>query len=350
MTRSLDALRHPIVLAPMGGGPGTPALAAAVSEAGGLGFLAAGYKPADAVREEIRAVRAATRAPFGVNVFVPWPDRGDAAAVGRYVDELRDEPGPLGEPRFDDDDWEAKLAVVAEERVPVVSFAFGAPPGEVVERLRGAGCEVWVTVTEPAEARVDADALVVQGVEAGAHRGSSRDEDGYGEVGLLALLRLVAREVDLPLVASGGLIDGAGVAATLVAGARAAALGTAFLLCPEAGTSAVHRAAIRGDGATALTRAFTGRRARGIVNRFLAEHGAGAPSAYPQVHHVTAPLRAAARERGDADAVNLWAGQAHAGARALPAAELVAVLAAEADLALREVCQSPDAGKPAGAG
>ena len=355
MSRSLDSLTHPIVLAPMGGGPGTPELVTAVSRAGGLGILAAGYKRADAVREQIRAVRAATDAPFGMNIFVPSGEAGEAGAVARYVEELRrSEDGPLGEPRFDDDDWEAKLAVVAEERVPVVTFAFGAPSREVVERLQAAGCEVWITATEVGEAvegaRAGADALVLQGAEAGAHRGSFRDDDGYGELGLLPLLRLVARKVDLPLVASGGLIDGAGIAAALVAGARAAALGTAFLLCPEAGTSDVHRAALGGDGRTALTRAFTGRRARGIVNRFLAEHSASAPSAYPEIHHVTAPLRAAGRKAGDADVVNLWAGQAHGAARAMPAAELVALLAREANGALKQVCQRCDLGIPADAG
>src|SRR4051812_23849400 len=352
MSVALESLKHPIVLAPMGGGPGTPELAAAVSAAGGLGILAAGYKRPEAVREEIHAVRAATQAPFGVNLFVPWPDRADPGALARYVDELRGEDGPLGEPRFDDDHWEAKLAVVAEERVPVVTFTFGVPSAEEVERLRAAGCEVWITATEVAEAVEAAplaDALVLQGAEAGAHRGSFRDDDGYGELGLLPLLRLVAREVDVPLVACGGLIDGAGIAAALVAGARAAALGTAFLLCPEAGTAAVHRAAL-GSGRTALTRAFTGRRARGIVNRFLAEHSASAPSAYPQIHHVTAPMRAAGRERGDADVVNLWAGQAHTAARALPAGELVAVLATESDIALREFCQTHALGNPAGTG
>jgi nitronate monooxygenase len=352
VSRSLDSLTHPIVLAPMGGGPGTPELAAAVSGAGGLGILAAGYKRAEAVREEIRAVRAATDAAFGVNVFVPSSEAGDPGAVARYVEELRRaEDGPLGEPRFDDDAWEAKLAVVAEERVPVVSFAFGAPSADEVSRLREAGCEVWITATEVCEAvegaRLGADALVLQGAEAGAHRGSFRDDDGYGELGLLPLLRLAAREVDVPLVAAGGLIDGAGIAAALVAGARAAALGTAFLLCPEAGTSEAHRAALGGEARTALTRAFTGRRARGIVNRFLAEHSASAPSAYPEIHHVTAPLRAAGRERGDADVVNLWAGQAHGAARALPAAELVAVLADEANGALKQVCQRRDSGNPA---
>ena len=180
-----------------------------------------------------------------------------------------------------------------------------------------------MTVTTPDEAataeHAGADALVVQGSEAGAHRGSFADDDGGG-LGLLVLLQLVRME--LPFVASGGLMTRSAVAAVLAARASAAQLGTAFLLSPEAGTHDVHRAALRGDAETALTRAFTGRSARGIVNRFMREHG-DAPHAYPEIHHLTAPLRAAAREHGDPDAVNLWAGQAYRLARELPAADLV---------------------------
>ena len=179
-----------------------------------------------------------------------------------------------------------------------------------------------------------ADALVVQGVEAGGHRGGFDDEDGSGEYGLLTLLRLVARAVDLPLVAAGGIVDGPSVAAVLVAGAEAAQLGTAFLCCPEAGTSPAHRQALAAYERTALTRAFSGRRARGLVNRFLAEHTATAPAAYPQVHHLTTPLRAAARKAGDPDAVNLWAGQGHPLVEGLPAGELVRRLADDARAAL----------------
>ncbi|HEU4702145.1 MAG TPA: nitronate monooxygenase, partial [Conexibacter sp.] len=196
-----------------------------------------------------------------------------------------------------------------------------------------------VTVTTPAETRAAADAgvdaLVVQGVEAGGHRGGFDDAaDGTG-VGLLALLQLVRAEVELPLVATGGIMTGAGVAAVLAGGAAAAQLGSALMLTPEAGTSPPHRAALGRAGETALTRAFSGRTARGIVNRFLREHDADAPSAYPEVHHLTAPLRQAARERGDAEAINLWAGQAHELARAKPAGDLVRELAADARTALR---------------
>ncbi|WP_336030030.1 nitronate monooxygenase [Geodermatophilus sp. FMUSA9-8] len=330
-------LDRPIVQAPMAGGPSTPALAAAVSEAGGLGSLAAGYKTPDAVRDDVRATRALTSRRFGLNVFVPGP-LGDPEAVRRYADALREDARragvELGDPVHDDDAWEAKVAVAVEERVPVVSFTFGLPRPDMVTALHDAGATVLVTVTTPQEAAdardTGADALVVQGIEAGGHRGGPSDEDGVGEYGLLTLLRLVRDTVDLPLVAAGGLMDGAGVAAVLVAGAEAAQLGTAFLLSPEAGTSAMHRAALGTARPTALTRAFSGRRARGLVNRFLTEHSAAAPAAYPEVHHLTTPLRAAARASGDAEVVNLWAGQGHALCRAEPAGDLVRRIAADA--------------------
>ncbi|HEY4279503.1 MAG TPA: nitronate monooxygenase [Conexibacter sp.] len=343
---SLDQLSHPIVQAPLAGGPSTAALAAAVSEAGGLGFLAAGYKSAAAVGEEIAAVREATERPFGVNLFVPSSvGAGEggprAESVARYADAVRSDAERLGaevgEPRQDDDGWGEKLALVRELRPAVVSFAFGLPQAETVAGLQAAGCAVWVTVTTPAEARtaaaVGADALGVQGVEAGGHRGSF-DDGAPGEIGLLALLQLVRSTVDLPLVAAGGIMTGGGIAAALAAGARAVQLGSAFMLTPEAGTSAPHRAALAVPGDTALTRAFSGRLARGIVNRFMRDHGAGAPSAYPEVHHITSPLRAAARASGDGDAINLWAGQAHELARAVPAGELVRTLSDEARAAL----------------
>lgn len=328
-------LELPIVAAPMAGGPSTPALAAAVSDAGGLGFLAAGYKTPEALAGELRALRELTGTPFGVNVFVPSPDSADPDALASYVRRLeaeaRERGVELGEPRYDDDHWQAKLDLLAEERVPVVSFAFGLPGREVVDRLHAAGTEVWVTVTSPEEAvlaeRGGADGVIAQGIEAGGHRGGFSDDDGSGEYGLLTLLRLCARSTGLPLIAAGGIADGPGLAAALTAGATAAQLGTAFLGCPEAGTHPVHRAALGSDRDTAVTRAFTGRRARALVNDFLREHSSAAPSAYPQVHYLTAPLRAAAREQGDVEGVHLWAGQGHALADERPAAEVVARLA-----------------------
>jgi nitronate monooxygenase len=193
---------------------------------------------------------------------------------------------------------------------------------------------VWVTVTDVDEAQraaeAGADALIVQGIEAGGHRASFVDTEGAGDYGLLALLQLVGAHVDLPLVASGAIASGGALAAVLAAGAQAAQIGTAFMRCPEAGTAPAHRAALAADTPTGLTRAFTGRQARGIVNRFMRDHSADAPPAYPEIHHVTAPLRAAGRASGDADMINLWAGQAHELAREAPAAEVVATLAAEA--------------------
>jgi nitronate monooxygenase len=348
-------LRRPVVQAPMAGGPSTPALAAAVSDAGGLGFLAAGYRAPEAVRAEVRAVRSLTGERFGVNVLVPGPP-GDEEDVRRYAGELAAEARrwgvELGDPRADDDAWEAKVAVLAEERVPVVSFTFGLPRPDMVAALHAAGSTVLVTVTSPPEAvaarDAGADALVVQGVEAGGHRGDFTDRDGEGEYGLLPLLRLVPRDVDLPLVAAGGLPDGAAVAAVLVAGAEAAQLGTAFLRCPEAGTSDTHRAALTTHRRTALTRAFSGRRARGLVNRFLAEHSAAAPAAYPQVHHLTSPLRAAARAAGEPDGLGMWAGQAHPLAEAVPAADLVRRLDDDARAALARAAAAlhPGTGHP----
>ena len=334
----LDGLAHPIVQAPMGGGPSTPALAAAVGDAGGLGFLAAGYKTVDAAQADIEALRALTDRPFGVNLFAPPQPAADDVApfAARLEAEAERYGAPVGDPRHDDDGWEAKLALMAELEVPVVSFSFGCPSRDVLAALG----ETWVTVTTPAEARdaaaAGADAVVVQGVEAGGHR-ATFDDAVPGEIGLLALLQLVRDAVDLPLVATGGIATGRAIAAVLVAGAAAAQLGTAFMLCDEAATAPAHREAIAGDGDTALTRAFTGRSARGVVNRWLREHDAVAPSAYPDVHHLTAKIRAAAREQGDADGFHLWAGQAHSLAAGGPAGDLVRRLAAEADEAIRSL-------------
>ena len=316
-------LSVPIVQAPLAGGPSTPALAAAVCEAGALGFVAAGYKTPDAVRSDVEETRRLTERPFGVNLFAPPGSPADPAVVERYAATLG--PG-VGEPRHDDDHWAAKVALVTELRIPVVSVTFGAPDEGTAAALHDAGAALWVTVTTPEEAVIardgGADALVVQGAEAGGHRGSF-DDAAPGDVGLLALLQLVRAAVDLPLVATGGIMTAEGVAAVLAAGAAAAQLGTAFMLSPEAGTSPAQRDALRGDAPTALTRAFTGRTARGIVNGFMREHDADAPSAYPEVHHVTAPLRAAARERGDRDGFHLWAGEGYRLATEAPAAEIV---------------------------
>jgi nitronate monooxygenase len=335
----LDDCELPIVLAPLAGGPATPELAAAVSNAGGLGFVAAGYLTADQLAETMASTRALTQKPFGVNLFVPGqPSARDG--FGRYTEVVAAEAAAVGaqagSPRWDDDDWDAKLALLADP-APVVSFTFGLPDGSIVRRLQSSGTEVWLTVGTVAEAvaaaELGADALLVQGAEAGGHRGGV-DDDPAETIGLLALLQLVAARVRLPLVAAGGIATGAGIAAVLSCGARAAALGTAFLDCPEAGTAEVHRKALRTDRQTAYTRAFTGRIARGIRNQFLDRHSAEAPAGYPEVHHLTAPMRRAARTAGEPELVNLWAGQAYPLSRSMPAGELVRALAAEAGDAL----------------
>jgi nitronate monooxygenase len=235
------------------------------------------------------------------------------------------------------------VELAAGERAPVVSFTFGCPGRDDVARLHEAGCDVWVTVTNPGEAAsaqaAGADALVVQGFEAGGHRGYFTDGPGAEDLGLLVALRLVADRVELPLIAAGGIADGQSVAAVLCGGAVAAQVGSALMLAPEAGTSAPHRSALAAPGSTNLTRAFSGRQARGIVDRFMQEHSAGAPAAYPEVNYLTAPIRAAAREAGDPGAVSLFAGQGHALARAEPAAHIVRRLGAEAREAARRVAQ-----------
>jgi nitronate monooxygenase len=303
-----------------------------VSAAGGLGFLAAGYKTAERVAADIAAVRAATDRPFGVNLFVPDADPVDLAAVRRYRDSLAPEAArygvPLGEPRMDDDGWAAKLDLLVAERVPVAGVTFGCPSAAEIARLQAAGTLVVVTVTSVPEARIaataGADVLCVQGIEAGGHRGTFADAPG--DTGLLALLALVRAAVDLPLVAAGGIMTGSGVAAVLAAGAVAAQCGTAFLAADEAGTPAVHRAALVDPASTtALTRAFSGRWARGISNRFMVAHR-DAPAGYPAIHHVTRPLRAAAGAAGDPGGMNLWAGQGHSLARSAPAQEILHTL------------------------
>ena len=316
-----------IVLAPLAGGPSTPELAASVSNAGGLGFVAAGYLSAEELAARIAQARRLTGGPLGVNVFVLEQPEIDAQAVAAYARELEPDAQrlgvELGEARFDDDELAAKLEV-ASGAVEVLSTTFGCLPPAAVASLQAAGTTVWATVTTPDEARAardtGVDALVVQGAEAGGHGGSWNDRGD--PVPLAELLGAIRATVDLPLVAAGGVADRAGATAALEAGASAVQAGSAFLLAPEAGTSEPLRHALSAGRHTALTRAFTGRRARGIMNEFMRRHP-DAPSAYPHIHHLTAPLRAAARAAGDAESINLWAGVNHGRAEARPAAEIV---------------------------
>jgi len=338
----LDRCDIPIVLAPLAGGPSTPELAAAVSNVGGLRFLASGYLSAAELAARRRRLNELTGRPFGVNLFVPGM-AGDMARVRQFAAEIESDVSGagarMGEPRHDDDDWDAKVGYLMDAPADVVSFTFGIPGEDVIAGLRAKGTEVWVTVTSLDEARraamAGADLLVVQGYEAGGHRGGTSDapEDA---VGLIALLQLITARMDTPIVASGGIATGKGIAAVLCLGARAAALGTAFLDCAEAATAPVHRSALHGDVPTRLTRAFSGRTARGIENGFLRAHSESAPAAYPEVHHLTSPMRKVARQAGLADYVNLWAGQAYALTASASAADLVRDLWQQARTALSQ--------------
>jgi nitronate monooxygenase len=322
----------------MAGGPSTPALAAAVAEAGGFGFVAAGYLSAEGLREAITSTRILTDAPFGVNLFMP-SEPGDLDTVFDYAAALRPEADrlgvALGEPRWDDDAYGEKLAVVESARVHLVSFTFGCPTSEVVDRLHSAGIQVAVTVTSAREAQVadgaGADLLAVQGTEAGGHQGSFTDLEPNRSP-LLSLLGEVRESTAVPMIGCGGVMNGHDAASALDAGAIAVQVGTALLCTPEAGTSAPYRQALL-DGRypdTIVTRAYSGRFARGLANRFAIEHHRQAPQAYPEVHHLTRPLRAAATAVGDASVPNLWAGIGWRQITTEPAAAIVRRIASDA--------------------
>lgn len=324
----------PFVQAPMAGGPSTPELAAAVASAGGFGFVAGGYLSPAAFRDAIVATRELTARPFGVNLFVP-SQPSDREPIDAYAQALRPEADrlgvALGAARWDDDGYPAKLDVVAALRPHLATFTFGCPGAEEVARLHAAGVQVGVTVTAAGEAAIaeaaGADLLLVQGTEAGGHQGGLGDDEP-NRTPLLELLAAVRAHTSLPLVGSGGVMDAAGLRAVLDAGAVAAACGTALLCTPEAGTSAVHRNALlsRRFDETTLTRAYSGRYGRGLANRFAREHP-DAPRGYPEIHHLTSPLRAAARRAGDPDVPNLWAGTGWRSVSAVPAAEVVRAVA-----------------------
>jgi nitronate monooxygenase len=322
-----DLLRSPVVVAPMAGGPSVPGLVIATARAGALGFLAAGYKTPDAMLAEIAAVRAGTDEVFGVNVFMPGTPAAAADDLARYVAELGADPADAS---WDDDHYQDKVRALLADPPPVVSFTFGCPAAEVIAAFRAAGTVVVVTVTSPQEAGIamgaGAAALAVQGFEAGAHRGTFANADGP-EHELLALVGAVAAVSPLPVIAAGGIMSAAQVKAVLAAGAVAAQCGTAFLRCPESGAHPLHKAALSDPRytATALTRAFSGRPARGLVNRFMLDH-VGAPAAYPEINNATRPLRAASAAGGDTEGMSLYAGQGFRSAQARPAVEIVALL------------------------
>jgi nitronate monooxygenase len=330
----------PILQAPMAGHVGAE-LAAAVSEAGGLGALGCAAMAPEQARAEIANVRRLTKKPLHVNFFCHEPPHGDDAAwrarLSAYYGELGlDRDARVDAPSRSPFD-EAMCDVVVEAKVDLVSFHFGLPDPRLLERVKRAGSRVASTATTVAEARwLEArgcDAIIAQGFEAGGHRGMFLGLDVSTQVGTLALVPQVVDAVRLPVIAAGGVADGRGVAAVLALGASAAQVGTAYLQCPEATVSPVHRAALAGagDDATAVTNVFTGRPARAIVNRAVREVGplADAPQ-FPIAANAILPLRRAAEARGSSDFTSMWSGQAVRLARSEPAAEVTRRLAAEA--------------------
>lgn len=341
---SLLGIDLPIISAPMAG-VSTAALAAAVSDAGGLGSIAVGHLNAEQARAAIGAVRGLTARPFAVNVFCHRPAQADAAREAAWLAWLApyfaasDATPPAGLREIygtiaSDD---AMLAVLLDTRPAVVSFHFGLPDAERIRALKDAGITLLGSATSPREARaVEAaglDAVVVQGHEAGGHRGTFDPAQGDAAIGTFALVRLVAHEVTIPIIAAGGIMDGAGIAAVLRLGASAAQMGTAFMLSPESSAPPQHRALLTDpDSITMVTDVISGRPARGLVNRFFTDVGApGHPAVpdYPIAYDAAKALHAAAAKQGNQDFSVNWAGQGFRLARALPAAELVGIFMEE---------------------
>jgi nitronate monooxygenase len=338
-------LAHPIVQAPMAGGPSSVALVAAVSAAGGLGSFGSAYEEPETIRRNIGAVRAATDKPFGVNLFLDpgrAPSALELARTQAILRPMRRKFGLNGEAEPQPSiDVSAQFAVVMDERPAVFSSTFGAPDAEMVRDAKARGILVVGTATTVDEAEIligrDVDAILAQGGEAGGHRGTFASPTEEGLVGVLALTSMIAGLSKVPVIAAGGLMTGGAIRGVIAAGAELAALGTAFLLCPEAGTSAPYRAMLRSEraGRTTLTRAFSGRWARGLPNSFTESTAgvAGELAPFPALNGMTQDLRRAATTAGDGEYISLWAGQGARLIRELPAATLMATLATELAMA-----------------
>jgi nitronate monooxygenase len=326
----------PVLAAPMSGGPTTPELVEAAAGAASMGFLAGGYLTAAAIGEQVAAV-AQRLDTFGVNLFAPNPVPVDRDAYLRYRDRLLARAETYGvelppEPVEGDDDWRDKIDLLLERPPAVVSFTFGVPEPSVLTDLRRAGSLLVQTVTSSSEAMRAAeagfDALVVQSADAGGHSGTLTPERVPARPALTDLLVEITSLVGLPCIAAGGVATPDAAAVVMGAGAAAVMVGTALLLAPESGASSTHRSALLGrDRETVVTRAFTGRPARGLRNRFIDAYDADAPLGYPALHHLTIPLRRAAAAAGDPETVNLWAGTGYRAAVERPAADTLRELA-----------------------
>jgi len=341
--QQLLGIELPIIQAPMAGVQGS-ALAVAVSNAGGLGSLPCAMLSLDAIRNELAAIKAHTSSPFNVNFFCHTPPTPSAereaawrATLAPYYKEYGVDVDkiPVGLGRAP---LSSEAADVLNDFKPaVVSFHFGLPSADLLARVRAWGSKIFSSATTVDEARwleaQGVDAIIAQGLEAGGHRGIFLSEDLNTQVGTFALLPQIVREVKIPVIAAGGIADAKGVAAATALGAAGVQIGTAYMLCREATTSVVHRAALKSDAArhTALTNLFTGRPARGIVNRIMKELGpiSTAAPAFPLATAAIAPLRAKAENQGSGDFSPLWSGQNPSGCKEVPAADLTRELAAD---------------------
>jgi nitronate monooxygenase len=330
----------PVLAAPMAGGPSTPELVVAAAHAGSLGFLGGGYKTPDALADQMAEVRFAG-VPFGINLFAPNPVPVDPGAYDTYRDRIKAEADryeidlskvPVTE---NDDYWQEKVELLLADPVPVVTFTFGIPEPTVISALQNAGSLVGQTITSAAEARLaaehDVDVLVVQAAAAGGHSGILTPDRFPAEVPLPQLLQEIGAVSSLPLIGAGGIGTPDDVAAALGAGAIAIAVGTVLLRSKESGTSPPYRAALADPGRrpTLLTRAFTGRPARGLANVFTDRYTAVAPEGYPAIHFLTSPVRKAAAAAGDPERINLWAGTGYRHATAEPTSDILRRLASE---------------------
>jgi nitronate monooxygenase len=269
-----------------------------------------------------------------VNVFVPSHDDIQTSQLSQYQKQIQKEADRLNckinEPMFDDDDWKQKISILIQEKVPIISFTFGCPSQEIISNLKNNGSYIIVTVTTPNEAVIateaGADALCVQGIEAGGHRASFHNDPKKDEQYLLQdLLKMVKKLTNLPLIAAGGIMNGRDVLEALNIGASAVQMGTAFLLCSESGTNETYRQALKSSlfEKTAITRAFTGRPARGLVNQFLTKYDQIAPAAYPHVHHMTKDFRKMAAQKNEPQLMSLWAGTGFKSIQEVSASEVV---------------------------
>ena len=346
----LIGLAVPVIQAPMAGGPSSPGLVSACSAAGALGSFGFAYTQPEDMKKQAALVRAKTDRPFGINLFAALlpqdiaddKQREALKAVSAYYTELGlPAPEPVRAPYGPD--FDAQLAAIAEIRPRVFTTHLDALSPARMGKLKGLGILIGSSATCVAEAEklqsLGFDFVIAQGGEAGGHRGTYLRDPYEALTGTLALTRLVVRAVRVPVIAAGGIMDGAGIAASLALGAQAAQMGTAFIPCPESGASQTHKNALLAarEDITSVTEKFSGKPARGIANRFVREMGRSdaAQLAFPAQNSVTGKLRAAAAQAGNPDFLAMWAGQGLALSRALPAADLIARLESETVEAIR---------------